>query len=89
MYPKSYLAPLTRTEISSIIPWEFLPTMKTDWYPFYKITVAIILYTAGIGGCGAKSSPVEFTSSTIQKSVPSESSSIMGFCLWSDSLHLK
>ena len=65
MYPKLYLAPLMGIGIGSIIPWEFLPNLKPCSNPFYNITVAIILYMTGIGGCGSKSSPEAFTSSTV------------------------
>ena len=64
-YPKPYLDPLTSTRIGSIIPWKFLPDLKPCSKPFCSITVAIILYMAGMVVCGVKSSPVVFTSSTV------------------------
>ena len=65
VYPKPYLDPLARTGTDSMIPWEFLPNAKPGSNPFYSITVEIILYKTGMGVCGAKSSSVAFTNSTV------------------------
>ena len=48
-----------------MIPFAFHPNPKPGSNPLYNITVAIILYTAGMGVYGAKPLSVAFTNSTV------------------------
>lgn len=51
-YHKPNFSPLAGTWIGWTIPWKFHPIPKPGSNPFWRITLAIILYTTRIRGCG-------------------------------------